>query len=296
MLHRAKPNHPPPALAGNPLVASVLRENVRVTDGRATIGLWGGWASLLDEIPAFGKVLAISRNSHAVLGTISDYPEVDLAACGYGACAVDGSLEFDFTSWHRAIAVVEARPAGWLYAIEFLDFTGEVIHKICLTEESNFEAFRCWVELTQTTAGMPPDCANLRHSSWLENPFVSNAPDAELLGIEALRAFLQIAAAERPAFCAIVGNEGAVQAARVSPAIFRKNGQWIFAADETSGIHVRLERLAEVFLHNIGESLVLKACDPEGRLACAVAPPHDADHRDWNSRLRALAEDFPTNR
>ena len=116
----------------------------------------------LAEIPAFGKVLAISRNSHAVLGTICEYPEVDSVPCGHCGSAVDGSLEFDFTSWQRAVAVVEARGSGWLYAVEFFDGNGEVIHKICLTEQSDFETFRCWVELNQTIADIQPGAAGTR--------------------------------------------------------------------------------------------------------------------------------------
>ena len=295
MLHRADPNDPRPALAGNPLVASLLRENVRFADGRAIIGLWGDWNALLAEIPAFGKVLAISRNSHAVLGLISEYPEVDSVPCGPCGCAVDGSLEFDFTAWARAVAVVEARGSGWLYAVEFSDSSGEVIHKICLTEESDFEAFRCWVELNQTLAGLPPGCGNSRRSSWLENSLMLAAAGAELLQHEALRVFFQMAAAERSAFRAIVGNDGAVQTVQISPRIFRRNGQWIFAGERTSGIHVRIERLAEVFLQNVGEFLAVKACDPEGRLVCAVAPPRHADCRKWNATLRELAGNFSSS-
>ena len=114
------------------------------------------------------------------------------------------------------------------------------------------------------------------------------ASGAEPLRIEALRVFFQIAAAERSAFRAVVGNDGLAQAAQVSPAIFRKNGQWIFAGDGSSGIQARVEKLAEVFLHNVGEFLALKACDPEGRLVCAVAPPQDVDRGNWNATLREL--------
>jgi hypothetical protein len=76
MLHRTEPNDPGSSLAGNPLVASVLRENVQFSGGRATIGLWGRWPFLLSEVPSFGRVLTISRNSYAVLGSIAEYPEV----------------------------------------------------------------------------------------------------------------------------------------------------------------------------------------------------------------------------
>ncbi len=293
MLHRTEPNDPRPSLAGNPLVTSVLRENVQVVDGRATIGLWGNWPFLLTEIPAFGRVLAISRNSCAVLGTISEYPEVVSVPCGNRACAVDGSLEFDFASWRQAVAVVESRPGGWLYAVEFSDRSGEVIHKICLTEESDFEAFRGWVELNQTSCGAcGPE--SMRHASWLENALLLSASDAETLRIEALCVFLQLTTAKRSAFQVIVGNDGAAQAVCVAPTTFCKNGQWIFAGDEMSGIHVRVERLAELYLQEIGESLALKACDPEGHLVCAVVAP-DADSGAWNAALREIAGDFSTD-
>jgi len=292
MLHRTEPNDPRPSLAGNPLVASVLRENVRVSDERATIGLWGSWPFLLAEISAFGRVLAISRNSYAVLGTIAEYPDVVAVPCGHRGRASDGSLEFDFTCWHRAVAVVESRPGGWLYAVEFSDLRGEVIHKICLTEQSDFEAFRGWVELNQTTTASETAYDGMRHASWLENSLLLSVSGAEMLRVEALCIFLQVATAERSAFQVIVGNDGAVQGVRLAPTAFCRNGQWIFAGDVDSGIHVRVERLAEVYMHKVGECFALKACDPEGHLVCAVIAPDGVDVGAWNERFIELAEDF----
>lgn len=72
MTYRTERDDAQRSFAGNPVVASVPRENVRVVDGRAIIGLWGGWPCLLSEIPAFGKVLAITRNFHAVVGNICE--------------------------------------------------------------------------------------------------------------------------------------------------------------------------------------------------------------------------------
>lgn len=293
MTHRTDRNDARPSFARNPLVASVLRENVRIVDGRATIGLWGGWPALLADVSTFGNVLAISRNPYCVLGSVSEYPEIAAITCETRGCAVDGSLEFDFACWRRAIAVAEPRQGGWLYAVEFSDFGGEVIHKICLTEQSDFEAFRSWVELNQTASGCSRDAAgNPRHSSGLENSLVLSASGAESLQTDMLRVMFQMASAERWAFQAFVGNDGAAQVARMSPSAFCTDGRWIFAGDETTGMHVRVERLAEVFLHNVGEVLALKACDPEGHLVCAVAPPLDADCESWNSRLQGLAREF----
>ncbi len=292
MTHRTDRNDARPSFAANPLVASVLRENVRIVDGRATIGLWGGWPALLTDIPTFGSVLAISRNPYCVLGSVSEYPEIAAIPCGNRGCAVDGSLEFDFACWQRAIAIVEARQGGWLYAVEFSDLGGEVIHKICLTEQSNFEAFRSWVELNQAVSSSSRSAGNPRHSSGLENSLVLSASGAEPIRTEVLRALFQMAAAERWAFQAFVANDGAAQVAGMSPSAFCTDGHWIFAGDETTGMHVRVERLAEVFLHKVGEGLALKACDPEGHLVCAVAPPLEADSESWNARIQTLSREF----
>ena len=121
MSHRTEPSDGASSLIQNPLVASVLRENVRVVDGRAMIRLWDGWPFLLSELPAFGPVLAITRNCYAVLGAIAEYPEVVSLPCGHCGRAADGSLEFDFTFWARGTAVVESRGEGWLYVVEFSD-------------------------------------------------------------------------------------------------------------------------------------------------------------------------------
>jgi putative heme degradation protein len=291
MPHRTEPNDGASNLIQNPLVASVLRENVRVADGRAMIGLWEGWPFLLSELPAFGPVLAITRNCYAVLGTIADYPEVVSVPCGHRGRSVDGSLEFDFTSWARGTAVVESRQGGWLYAVEFSDHCGEVLHKICLTEQSDFETFRAWVELNQSSSASSSFDAT-RMASWLENSLLLSASGCEGLRSEALSTFFQVATGERSGFQIIVGNEGVVQGVTMTPTMFRRDREWIFVGDKVAGVHLRVEKFAEVYLQRIAESLVLKAFDPEGHFACAVIAPSDVDLESWNQQLRELAQDF----
>jgi putative heme degradation protein len=294
MPHRTEPNDGASNLIQNPLVASVLRENVRVADGRAMIGLWDGWPFLLSELPAFGPVLAITRNCYAVLGTISEYPQIVSVPCGHRGRSVDGSLEFDFTSWERGMAVVESRREGWLYAVEFSDHCGEVIHKICLTERSDFEAFRAWVELNQSSSA-PPRFEDVRVASWLENAFLLSTSGSEGLRSEGLSTFFQGTTGERLGFQIIVGNEGAVQGVAMMPTMYRRDREWIFVGDKVAGVHLRVAKLAEIYLQTIGESLALKAFDPEGRFVCAVVAAVDADLDAWNRQLRELAQNFSTD-
>jgi putative heme degradation protein len=294
MPHRTEPNDGASNLIQNPLVASVLRENVRIADGRAMIGLWEGWPFLLSELPAFGPVLAITRNCYAVLGTIAEYPQVVSVPCGHRGRSVDGSLEFDFTSWARGTAVVESRREGWLYAVEFSDHCGEVIHKICLTEQSDFEAFRAWVELNQNSSASH-SLEGRRVASWLENSFLLSASGCEGLRSEGFSTFFQVATRERSGFQVIVGNEGAVQGVAMTPTMFRRDREWIFVGDKVAGVHLRVAKLAEVYLQAIAQSLALKAFDPEGRFVCAVVAAVDADLDTWNRQLRELAQDFSTD-
>jgi putative heme degradation protein len=294
MPHRTEPNDGASSLIHNPLVASVLRENVRFADGRAMIGLWDGWPFLLSELPFFGSVLTMTRNCYAVLGTIAEYPEVISVPCGHRGRAADGSLEFDFTSWARGTAVVEPRGEGWLYAVEFSDLSGEVIHKICLTDQSDFEAFRAWVELNQSSS-LSRDLGSVRVASRLENSCLFSASDAKVLRVEALSTFFQVVTAERSGFQIIVGNEGVVQGVTMTPTIFRRDGQWIFVGDKSAGVHLRVANLAEVYLQTIDESLALKTCDPEGRFVCALIAANDTELDTWNNHLRELARTFSTD-
>ena len=63
----------------------------------------------------------------------------------------------------------------------------------------------------------------------------------------------------------------------MSPTIFRKNGQWIFAGDGSSGIHARVEKLAEVFLQfeERGATRLLDRTDSDVAFEGALAKWHD---------------------
>ena len=81
----------------------------------------------------------------------------------------------------------------------------------------------------------------------------------------------------------------------MTPTMFRRDGQWIFVGDKVAGVHLRVTKLAEVFLQTIAQSLALKAFDPEGRFVCAVVAAVDAELDTWNGHLRELARNFSTD-
>lgn len=273
--------------AANPLVAAVLRENVRLSGERALIDLWPHWASLLAEVHAFGRVLSVSRNDHAVLGRLGAYSPVLCAPCGHCGGSPDGSMEFYFERWQKAFVSVEQQPGGWLYAVEFLDACGDTLHKICLTPESDFGAVLVWVEQNQATAGSADGMASRRLSCAEQN--AGGADDAIALRPQVVREILAGMIEEEICAQFVVGNEGMVQGADMRPRSLRENGHWIFLSGDDCGVHLRLERIAEVRLLHVqwpdGGHWAVKVYEPEGRLVCVLAPPREGSGGDWDQFL-----------
>jgi len=284
--HRPFPPIETSPFAANPLVVSVLRENVSLRDGRAVIPLWPHWPGLLADAHTFGRVLSISQNTHAVLGRITPYPRVRSASCGHCARSEDGAMEFYFARWNRAFVTVGEADGRWLYAVEFQDAGGGTLHKICLTEDSDFEAFREWVEASQAGSLENLDEPGRR------GPACGAAPalDGDRIPLDpaALRHLFGSLIDARRAAHVVAGNEGCVQGAELRPEKSRESGQWIFVGGEACGLHLRHGRLAEVCLQRVHwreDVWVLKACEPEGRLACVIAPPYDIDGSAWDKFL-----------
>jgi putative heme degradation protein len=295
------PKNSPPVestiFVNNPLVASVLRENVIVRDRKAFISLWSRWDAVLELIYGFGSVLSIGRNSHAVLGKIGRYPKVFCAPCGHCAAASDGTSEFYFGKWHRAEVSIEEKTGGWLYAVEFFDAWEETLHKICLTADSDFETFCEWVELNQATNA-------LEEINWSAErdgcSAVTTPPPGEgaaFLRPEALERFFGSLIEEEYPVQIVVGNDSFVQGADLKPISLRTNDQWIFVSDEKNGLHLRTGQLAEVCVQRVAwgdnaSNLVLKAYEPEGRLACVLAPPRESTAPHWDDFLEKLIRPF----
>lgn len=287
------------AFAANAVVNSVLRENVAITGSKATIALWNRWDAVLELVHAFGSVLSIGRNSHAVLGKIGTYPKVFSAPCGHCAAAADGTAEYYFGNWARAQVSVEEKVGSWLYAVEFFDAWDETLHKICLTAESDFDSFREWVELNQATSEASAEPSAVPRQGCSATP-AAPGEGAQLLRPEAIPAlFTRLIETKQPVQ-AVVGNDSFVQGTDLVPLTMRATGQWIFVSEESNGLHLRTDRLAEVCLQRVhwqdnASNLVLKAFEPEGRLACVFAPPRESDAPGWDAFLEEIARPFIIN-
>lgn len=283
--------------ATNPLIGCVLRENVTVCENKAAISLWTRWDAVVELIHGFGPVLSIGRNSHSVLGKIGRYPKVFCAPCGHCAAAADGTSEFYFGKWHRAEVSIEEKTGGWLYAVEFFDAWDDTIHKICLTPESEFEIFCEWVELNQATSSLMEENLSMERNGCSAVTTPPPGENAAFLRPEALEKLFGSLIEEEFPVQAVVGNDSFVQGADIKPISLRANGQWIFVSDERNGLHLRTGQLAEVCVQRVqwgdnASNLVVKAYEPEGRLACVLAPPRETSAPHWDDFLQDLILPF----
>jgi hypothetical protein len=105
-----------------------------------------------------------------------------------------------------------------------------------------------------------------------------------------LRALLrQLIEAEIPVQF-LLGNDGLVQGAEIRPSWLREHGDRIYLGDSVGGLQFRIARLSEVFFRlSYGSSdWALKAYEPEGRLACTIAPARGSSPEDRKALLVRL--------
>lgn len=275
------------------LVSAALPRHVRREGPRALISLQTNWPALFEDIPSFGHVLSTCRNRYAVLGRLGEYPRMFFPACGHCAGSPDGTLSLFPAEWHRASATVEEKPGGTLYSAEFQDGRGEVLHKICLSADSHYEAFHEWALRHQSPPAARAE--TLRPPASPLHSITTVCPSHSIfLGEGALKALFDQTIRTRTPLRFVVGNEGMVLGADMTLEYLEERGQWIFIKDPRTGLHLRTERLAEVILEMVedGEAShwTLKAYEPEGQLVFALVPPQpDAA---WNEFVFGATRPF----
>ncbi|MGC3989271.1 MAG: ChuX/HutX family heme-like substrate-binding protein [Chthoniobacteraceae bacterium] len=105
-----------------------------------------GLGDLLLRLPGLGRVMALTRNEHAVHERKGLYREIQFFQHFGNVLGPDIDLRFFLNSWASAFAVQEETPHGLRESLQFFAHDGSAIHKVYLEPEADRVAFAKLVE------------------------------------------------------------------------------------------------------------------------------------------------------
>jgi putative hemin transport protein len=109
--------------------------------GKTAVRLTGDWAGLIKYLPLLGRVMALTRNEHALHEQQGTYGDVSVSGnmCLFRGGEID--LRVSLAHWHYGFAVRETTLSGTRHSLQFFDRDGSAVHKIYLTDESDLLAY-----------------------------------------------------------------------------------------------------------------------------------------------------------
>lgn len=277
------------------LVTAVDADNVCANGCAIRVKLWTEWAQMLNTLGGVGEVLAITGNDCAVLGHTRSYPELEFCQSLRHAHSTDGAFDFEFVPWVAGYAVMKSCGGTDRWMVEFRDVANAVIHKICITERSQFGPFAEWVQYHQAVPQPPPPAhpvpparwRTVQQRHWFDYDEVEHArPDAAV-------ALLKAAMEEGVPVGVVVGNEGVVQSADFIPRRLQPYDSWMFISDDVVGLHLDAAALHDTIVHqasggNEGHAFpTLKCFDEYGNLRLAITPPSYGVSAIWSDFLKS---------
>ena len=278
------------AFAANPLLAAGNLLNAQMVGGRALIPLLPRWAVLFRGIRTFGRVFYVCLSRGTSLGHLGPYPEIWSTPCDQSGWDDNRGLKFFFPGWARGFVTVEQREAGWLYAIEFQDFDGEVIHKIFLTSESNFEAFLWWLKINQASHPLSGSAGEKRSFDRIDSPARLDVRRASQLSTVILSEFLRAIIETEARVRISAENKGLVQSLSITSSRLREDRGSIYFGDEETGLQLRLDQSADIGLHRLANPSKwrLQVCRPIGFPVCAI----EIARSDASKKLESVLKDL----
>ncbi|MER3427013.1 MAG: hemin-degrading factor [Pyrinomonas sp.] len=254
--------------------------------GGSVVRLEADWGTLLGELSALGRVMALTRNEEAVSERKGRYHPVEIFREPdrpvMGQVLDEGiDLRLFLSHWHSGFAIND----GSRRSLQFFDRDGTAIHKIFLTEESDRAAFaevvaryrsedQSPVQIVSPPIASPPersddeiDVEGLRRA-WSQmrdtHEFFRLTRDFGVTRLQALRLagsdwaqrvsigsfprLLQEAAQQRTAIMIFVGNPGVIQIHSGPIENVRIVNHWVNVLDPDFNLHVRGDLIASCWI------------------------------------------------
>jgi putative hemin transport protein len=108
--------------------------------GESATRLKADWGQLVGGLHRLGQVMALTRNEHAVHERHGIYGRpVEHGSIGILLGEID--LRLFYSRWHHGFAVREESVHGTRDSLQFFDQSGNAVHKVYLTDDSDREAY-----------------------------------------------------------------------------------------------------------------------------------------------------------
>ncbi len=243
-------------------------------------------ADILKRLQAVGEVMALTRNESAVHEKIGVYEKVIAGDHTALVLGTQIDLRIFPRTWAHGFAVEKRDGDAVRRSLQFFDASGEAVHKVHLREGSHLPAYEALVaSLTSGDQGRTlearalepaepvdahgetgPDVAALR-DRWsrmtdvhqffgmLKELKLSRRSAVRLVGDDrawrldgqAVSAMMHHVAEQAIPVMCFVGNRGCIQIHSGPIASVKPMGPWINVMDETFHLHLRMDRIAEVW-------------------------------------------------
>lgn len=155
-------------------------ELVALGTGRTVTPLDGDWRSILNAMPAVGRVMCLTRNEDCVHERRGRFEEVQVAGPHGLVLGPDIDLRLFLGQWKLGFAVREPLKGTERVSLQFFDASGDAVHKIYATGETDRTAFDALI--ARYTAALSPGLALVPRA---DSPV--DRPDGEI-DVEGLRA------------------------------------------------------------------------------------------------------------
>lgn len=154
-------------------------ELVALGVGQTATPLASDWRSILNDMPSVGRVMCLTRNEHCVHERHGRFEDVQVTGPHGLVLGADIDLRLFLGNWKHGFAVREPLKQGERLSLQFFDASGEAVHKIYATEETDRPAFDALIARYAAATPQPLDIA----PPATDTP---DRPDAEI-DVEGLR-------------------------------------------------------------------------------------------------------------
>ncbi len=114
---------------------------VALGSGHTSTRLRPDWSGILNDMPAVGRVMCLTRNDHCVHERHGRFEDVQAKGPSGIVLGADIDLRLFLGNWKHGFAVREPLKQGERLSLQFFDASGEAVHKIYATEATDRAAF-----------------------------------------------------------------------------------------------------------------------------------------------------------